>query len=135
MPRELIEAVDIGRPLWLVGLDDGQVEGDHDPLVLLLPLRSRKAFEAALAPFEEVRDKVAADWRNAQTGDVAYERAGAALERAPDHPELNHTLARLLATCTDPEVRDGGRALELAEGLRRESGAPLAAATPTCCAR
>ncbi len=46
---------------------------------------------------------------------TARDRLDAALERLPDHRELQHTLARLLATCTDPEVRDGQRSLELGQ--------------------
>ncbi len=45
---------------------------------------------------------------------TARDRLGQALDRVAGHPELNHTLARLLATCADPGVRDGRRALELA---------------------
>lgn len=49
LPREMIDAVDIGKPLWLVGLDERQVEADPDPLVMVLPLRSRQSFEQGLA--------------------------------------------------------------------------------------
>lgn len=45
---------------------------------------------------------------------TAKERLEAALERQGDHPGLNNTFARLLATCGDPGIRDGQRALELA---------------------
>lgn len=45
---------------------------------------------------------------------AASERLERALGHAPDHPGLNHTLARLLATCPDAGIRDGRRALELA---------------------
>ena len=50
----------------------------------------------------------------------SYAPALAALEAAtkqlPDNPDLSHTLARLLATCPDDAVRDGERALGLAQG-------------------
>ena len=36
------------------------------------------------------------------------------LARLPDHPQMTDRLARLLATCPDPAVRESGRALELA---------------------
>lgn len=45
---------------------------------------------------------------------TARDRLEEALEHVPDHPGLVHTLARLLATSSDIEVRDGERALELA---------------------
>jgi hypothetical protein len=48
LPRELVEAIDTGKPFWVVGLDNKQIK-DRDPLVMVLPLRSRKAFEAAVA--------------------------------------------------------------------------------------
>jgi tetratricopeptide (TPR) repeat protein len=38
-------------------------------------------------------------------------------ERFPDHPALQHLLARLLATCPDPALRDGPRAVAIAEKL------------------
>ena len=38
-----------------------------------------------------------------------------ALELAPDHPIVNNSLAYLLATCPLIEIRDGKRAVELAE--------------------
>lgn len=44
----------------------------------------------------------------------AIRRLEQALARHGDHPGLEHTLARLLATCPDPELRDGARALVLA---------------------
>ena len=45
---------------------------------------------------------------------MARRRLEAALVAAPDHPGLNHTLARLLATSPTAEARDGRRALALA---------------------
>ena len=49
LPREVITAIDINKPLWVVGLDEQQLGTDPDPLVMVLPLTSRKAFEQALA--------------------------------------------------------------------------------------
>lgn len=50
-----------------------------------------------------------------------YSEARAALEEGleavPDTVPLTHLLARLLATCPDPAVRDGTRALDLATGV------------------
>jgi hypothetical protein len=48
LPREMVEAIDVDRPLWLAGLDDRKIENDTDPLVMVIPIRSRKAFESAL---------------------------------------------------------------------------------------
>ena len=45
---------------------------------------------------------------------TARERLEAALHEAPNHPGLNHTLARLLATCPIGAIRDGRRSLALA---------------------
>jgi tetratricopeptide (TPR) repeat protein len=45
----------------------------------------------------------------------AREALEASLLRLPDHPALTDLLARLLATCPDPEVRNGERAVTLAE--------------------
>jgi hypothetical protein len=47
LPRDLIEAIDITRPFWLLGLNDKVIK-DKDPAVMIFPIRSRKAFEAAL---------------------------------------------------------------------------------------
>jgi hypothetical protein len=47
LPRDLIEAIDITRPFWLLGLNDKVIK-DKDPAVMVLPIHSRKAFEAAL---------------------------------------------------------------------------------------
>jgi tetratricopeptide (TPR) repeat protein len=50
--------------------------------------------------------------------DHRYEQGRRRLEEAlryvPNDPGLNHTLARLLATCPDADIRDGRRSLELA---------------------
>ncbi len=47
--------------------------------------------------------------------ETARQRLGAALARLPDDAALNDTLARLLATCPDPKIRDGARARTLAQ--------------------
>jgi len=47
LPRDLIEAIDITQPFWLLGLNDKLIK-DKDPAVMIFPIRSRKAFEAAL---------------------------------------------------------------------------------------
>ena len=50
--------------------------------------------------------------------DRLYAAAGDELElglsEVPGHPQMTDLLARLLATCPEPSVRDGGRAVELA---------------------
>lgn len=56
-----------------------------------------------------------------------YSEARAALNEGltalPDNVPLTHLLARLLATCPDPAVRDGARALDLATGVfERQQG-------------
>ena len=45
---------------------------------------------------------------------TARERLESALRQSPEHPGINHTLARLLATCPLSAVRDGRRSLALA---------------------
>jgi len=44
------------------------------------------------------------------------------LARRPDNDELAHNLARLLATSSDPGVRDGTLALRLALAVRERTG-------------
>ena len=46
---------------------------------------------------------------------TARRRLEAALAQVPDHAGLNDTLGRLLATCPDPAIRDGRRAMALAQ--------------------
>lgn len=55
---------------------------------------------------------------------TARDRLGEALQHHPDHPGLNNTLARLLATCSDPDVRDGVRSLALARKALAVEGSP-----------
>lgn len=57
---------------------------------------------------------------------VTLERATQAL---PDQPALGHLLARLLATATEPEVRDGERAVTMARELLRSNPGPDVAET------
>jgi len=45
-----------------------------------------------------------------------------ALARHPDNDELAHNLARLLATSTDPRVKDGALALRIALAVRQRTG-------------
>jgi len=49
LPREMVAAIDIEKPLWVVGMDERELGTDPDPLLMVLPLRSRKSFEEALA--------------------------------------------------------------------------------------
>lgn len=56
LPRELVDTIDTGKPLWLLGLDDKRVK-DVDPAVLVFPLRSRKGFMAALEKRLERKEK------------------------------------------------------------------------------
>ncbi len=62
-----------------------------------------------------------------------YGEARARLEEGlaalPDSAHLAHALARLLAACPSPEVRDGERALELARALFQSAQNPLYAET------
>lgn len=57
----------------------------------------------------------------------ARDRLEAGVQTLPDDPTINHTLARLLATAPDDEVRDGQRALKLAQrAFAKESSIPHA---------
>ncbi len=47
LPSSLMGAVDVEGTFWMLALDPKQV-GDSDPSVLVLPLKDRKKFEAAL---------------------------------------------------------------------------------------
>lgn len=46
---------------------------------------------------------------------IARDRLLAAIDEHPDNPQLLHTLARLQATASDPDVRDGAAALPRAQ--------------------
>ncbi|HEX2464497.1 MAG TPA: hypothetical protein VHR17_07715 [Thermoanaerobaculia bacterium] len=56
-------------------------------------------------------------WVQAGRSDVARERLEEGVERLPDERHLSNSLARLLATASEPAVRDGARALEIARRL------------------
>ncbi len=57
----------------------------------------------------------------------ARDRLEAGVQTVPDDPKVNHTLARLLATAPDESVRDGQRALLLAQrAFAKESSIPHA---------
>jgi len=66
----------------------------------------------------------ATDWIQAGRSDLARARLEEGVERLPDDPVLANSLARLLATARDDEVRDGRRALEIARGLNSRRPGP-----------
>lgn len=63
-------------------------------------------------------------WILQQNFATARDRLEEGLQHHPDHPGLNNTLARLLATSSDAEVRDGARALALARTALAAEGSP-----------
>lgn len=65
----------------------------------------------------------------AERYDEARRRLEEGLMALPDGAELAHLLARFLATCPDDRLRDGERALEIAQSLLRSSGRPDVAET------
>ncbi len=103
-------------------------------LALADALRRVGQFEAALAHYDKLlRDDPGAS--RARFGQaMAFVRAGrfadarGALERGasdyPDQPGFTHALARVLAAAPDGAVRDGRRALGLAEALRARFRSP-----------
>ena len=85
-------------------------------------LRRTGRYEAALSHYGEIQGA------QARFGEVmalvrlgrhaeALQRLGAARERYPEEPSFPHAMARLLAAAPDAGVRDGARALALAQGL------------------
>ena len=85
-------------------------------------LRRTGRFEAALLRYRKIQGE------QARFGEAmalvrlgryveALQTLGAAGERYPAEPSFPHAMARLLAAAPDAAVRDGRRALELAEGL------------------
>jgi tetratricopeptide (TPR) repeat protein len=66
----------------------------------------------------------AAAWVQAGRADMARERLEEGVERLPDESLLANSLARLLATARQPEVRDGARALQIARGLYAKKASP-----------
>ncbi len=79
-----------------------------DAAAALEPRRSEAHLGAARALL------VAGSYRQAR------QRLEQGLEKLPADPSLRLALAQLLATCPDPAVRDGARALELASALLEE---------------
>jgi tetratricopeptide (TPR) repeat protein len=105
----------------------------HDPgfreahLRLADALRRIGRLDAALSAYHRVLD-LDPDSEEARFGEAmalarltrhaeARERLGLAMGRHPDQPAFTQALARLLAASPDPEVRDGSRALEMAQAL------------------
>jgi tetratricopeptide (TPR) repeat protein len=99
----------------------------------------RKAAEQYARAVQANPQDLIARWMQAaaltRAGDhaAARGRLEAALERVPGDPRFTQALARLLAASPDPAVRDGQRALDLAERLYAQddsirNGATLAAA-------
>ena len=60
---------------------------------------------------------------------AAHQQLVHALEVLPDDLDLKHALARLLASCPDDSVRDGQRALELAQAVFSDRNSPPHAET------
>lgn len=90
-------------------------------------LAGRGECDEAIPHFREVLDS-RPEHASARRGlAVCYTRSGrdaeardlleAGLKAAPDEPVFREALARILAASRDPAVRDGARALELAQGL------------------
>ncbi len=129
---------DAGRP--------GDAADDFREVVRLDPTNARAHFELAtvlrqLGQFEEAAlefsrsVRLAPDRPNAYLGEALclirlhrWRDARIRLETAyatfPGEPEILHTLIRLLAAAPDDSVRDGARALELAERLGAEAATP-----------
>ena len=89
-------------------------------------LRRSGRAEASLGYYEQVPDR-----RDARFGEVlalvklgrhreAHDRLAAGVERHPWEPAFRLALARLLAAAPDDTLRDGGRALALAQALTEE---------------
>lgn len=80
-------------------------------------------FEAAVGlPDQGTMAAVAAavSWSQAGEHAKAAKRLEGALKRHPDDATTKTALIRLLATCPDASIRDGQRALRMAEALYRE---------------
>jgi tetratricopeptide (TPR) repeat protein len=92
-------------------------------------LRHSGRFEASLKPYAEVVriNPRAAEARFAYAMALVrlrrYREATSWLEESariqPDRPELSHALARMLAAAPDDSVRNGGRAMKLAQELMK----------------
>jgi tetratricopeptide (TPR) repeat protein len=84
-------------------------------------LDARPHLERALelgADSAEARIGLAAAYEELGHYPEAIEHARAALRQAPEDPAAALALARILATCPDPELRDPEQALRLADRVR-----------------
>ncbi len=101
-------------------------EGGEAHFRLAEALRRSGRAEASLGYYEQVRDR-----RDARFGEVlalvklgrhreAHDRLVAGVARHPWEPAFRLALARLLAAAPDDTVRDGGRALALAQALAEQ---------------
>jgi tetratricopeptide (TPR) repeat protein len=93
-------------------------------------LRRVGRLDAALSSYRRVLE-LAPDSVDARFGEAmalvqlsrhaeARERFSDAMTRHPDEPAFSQALARLLAASPDPQVRDGQRAVELAQALTKQ---------------
>lgn len=104
--------VQLGRALARSG-KPGESLAHFDQALAMEPTQSEAAFGAALAlvqlgRYPEARDRLVA-------ASVLY----------PDHPAINHALARILAAAPDASVRDGRRAKVLVDRLLATQGQTL----------
>lgn len=88
----------------------GEALTHFDQALAMEPTQSDAAFGAALALVRLGRYREARD------------RLAAAATLYPDHPGINHALARILAAAPDPSVRDGRRAKVLVDRLLATQG-------------
>ena len=103
---------------------DSNLEAAH--LRLADALRRTGRLEASLASYRRVIELEEARFGEAMAlarlgrYRPASERLQTGMRLHPDQPAFPHALARLLAAAPDPDVRDGSRALELAQAVARE---------------
>jgi tetratricopeptide (TPR) repeat protein len=123
---KLAEGSDAGRSLGhLTTAVELDPEATEARLALAMALGRSGRFDDAARQFDRLVEQQpdAVDLRLGQAMALLlgadYSRAeralAAARERFPDESDLTHSLARLLATCPDAGVRDGARALNLAQ--------------------
>ncbi len=96
--------------LGLLSLDRGQLE------------RAAEYFNKALASWSDsvqARAGLATAYHQLRRFDQALEVLRQGLSQVPDDPTLSSALARLLATCPEPELRDLPESLRLATGAAR----------------